>query len=165
MGIFGINIRRKYSTRLESSQIQEIFNRLNSRGGSPYFIQTGNDKVFLSLPLSIRKWWSPELSISMENDKERNETLIRELTGPNPSTFSFAFFCIIGGAVVLLFALLLAFSQISLGMSPGSAFIASIIAFSFISIIWSIILYGRMKSRKDCHELQEYMMEVIKKHE
>ena len=45
-------------------------------------------------------------------------SMIKKVTGPNPGTFTFAMFVIIGALVIFFFALMFAFSQIQLNTSP-----------------------------------------------
>ncbi len=62
-------------------------------------------------------YWSPQLSLSLENTEEG--TLIRGLYGPNPHVWALFLFGYAAIGILILFIGIIGFSQRSLGLSSG----------------------------------------------
>jgi len=87
--------------------------------------------------------------------------MIREVTGPNPATFTLAMFVIIFAIVIFFFALMFAFSQIQLGTSPliSLLVIAGSATITFLVIV--ILGWGRKKAHAQMEEMKDFVKEVL----
>ena len=72
------------------------------------------DFIILKIPQGERHFWSPQLSLSLE--EEQGKTLIRGLYGPNPSVWAIFFFGYAALGILGLFAAIIGFSRMSLGL-------------------------------------------------
>lgn len=70
--------------------------------------------IVLKIPLSERHYWSPQLSLSLEDHEEG--TLIRGLYGPNPTVWAMFTFGYSALGLIGLFVAIIGFSKKSLGM-------------------------------------------------
>ena len=70
--------------------------------------------IVLEIPPSERHYWSPQLSISLEEHEEG--TLIRGLYGPNPTVWAMFTFGYSAIGILALFAAIIGFSNLSLGL-------------------------------------------------
>lgn len=72
------------------------------------------DFVILKIPQEERHFWSPQLSLSLE--EEDGGTCIRGLYGPNPTVWAIFFFGYSVLGVLALFVGIIGFSRMSLGL-------------------------------------------------
>ena len=72
------------------------------------------DFIILKIPQAERHFWSPQLSLSLEEEEEEGHILIRGLYGPNPSVWAIFFFGYAALGILALFAGIIGFSRLSL---------------------------------------------------
>ena len=70
--------------------------------------------ITLRIPIPERHYWSPQLSLSLEEHEEG--TLVRGLYGPNPTVWAMFTFGYSAIALIALFIAIIGFSKRSLGM-------------------------------------------------
>jgi hypothetical protein len=94
---------------------------------------------------------------------EQSETgsLIREVIGPNPPVFTGTIFLLTGGSVVLMFAVMVALSQISLGLSSFWSLLVAGFSVFFILIVYGIVWAGRLKAGSQIQELRDFAQKVM----
>ena len=92
---------------------------------------TGFAKI--RIPLSERHYWSPQLTVMMEDLEEEEGTLIRGLYGPAPAVWTmFVFFyALIGFAIVVISVI--GFSRLSLDMSAKILWLVPVL---FVILLW-----------------------------
>ena len=162
-----MNIFSKLGIRMEESYhhpetpdniIERFTARLNDRTVSMVMRIVGNT-IFLKVPPRTSKWWSPELTVKIESKSEGS--VIKEVTGPNPGTFTLAMFVITLAIVIIFFALMFVFSQIQLGLPPLISLLiiggSSLIAF----LVLVILSWGRRKARPQMKEMKSFVSEII----
>jgi len=162
MGIFnnlGIRFRENYTHREKPDIILKKFKIKQIEGSSILDMQIAYHSVFIKVPDKIHKWWSPELTINIEEHEDGST--IKEVTGPNPGTFTLAMFVITGAIVIFFFALMFAFSQIQLGKSP----LVSLIVIAGSSIIAMLVIVvlgmGRRKAQSQIEMMKEFVEQVL----
>ncbi len=155
----GINIRRSYETSLAGDQVLNQFNEVKFTSNPDFVVRTGNDKIFVSYRNHLKKWWSPELTLTV--DAETDKTQIRELLGPHPATFTMTMFFLTGGVVIFGLAIMLAISQISLGISASISFITALAAILFMSGVYVFLLAGRIKGSQQMDFMRDFWQNRI----
>ena len=162
MSIFnnlGIRFREQYTHTEKPDVLRDRFRARKQEKNTSLIMQMAYHSVFLKIPADSHKWWSPELTVNIEEDK--NGSLIREVTGPNPGTFTLAMFVIISAIVIFFFALMFAFSQIQLGSSP----LISLLAIAGSALITFLVIvalgWGRKKAHAQGEEMKEFVREVL----
>ena len=164
MNIFnnlGIRFREQYTHTEKPDMLRDRFRDRKEEGNTSLVMQMAYHSVFLKIPADSHKWWSPELTVNIEEDKDGS--MIREVTGPNPGTFTLAMFVIIFAIVIFFFALMFAFSQIQLGTSPliSLLVIAGSAIITFLVIV--ILGWGRRKAHAQMEEMKDFVKEVLSK--
>lgn len=155
----GINIRRQYESCQSQEELLRRFRQKATSRPEGIDMQSGNDKVFVKFSKSSSMWYSPELTLTIEN--KQHGALIREVIGPNPATFTMTIFLLTGGLLVLFLALMIALSQISLGMSSQWSFTIAGISAAFSVLFYLFIWSGRYRAKKQISELKDFVEQVI----
>lgn len=156
---FGINIRRQYTLPVSQETILQRFRRYAGTKSALFHIHAGNDKVFLKIKDDESKWWSPELSLTVES--EGDGALVREVAGPNPSTFTMTIFLLTVGSTLLFLSLMVALSQLSLGLSYLWSLGIAGLAALFIMITYYVIWRGRKKAEGQILLLRKCVRQII----
>ncbi len=165
MGIFshlGIRFREDYFYPEKPDVLLELFRARQKEGSSPMPIQMAYHSVFIKMPAQSYKWWSPELTVNIEAHEKGSK--IKKVTGPNPGTFTLAMFVIIGALVILFFALMFAFSQIQLNMSPLISLIVIAASIAVEVIVIAILGWGRKKAQPQLKQMNDFVKEVLSVH-
>jgi hypothetical protein len=153
----GINIRQQYEIAVLQDVLLSRFNRIAESQQSGLIIHTGNDKVFVKLKES--SWYSPELTLTIE--AKEGGVIIREIVGPNPATFTMTIFLLTGGLMVFFLAIMIALSQLSLGMSTLWSFIVASSAGLFSVIVYFFIWSGRYRAGGQIQRLKTFVQGVM----
>ena len=162
MGIFsqlGIRFREHYIKQEKPDVLLERFKTKRKEGGSSLDIQIIYQSVFLKIPARSNKWWSPELTVNI--DEHENGSSINEVTGPNPGTFTLAMFVIIGAIVIFFFALMVALSQIQLGTSPLISLLVILGSVIVTLLVIAILGWGRKKAQPQMEVMKDFVKEVL----
>ena len=162
MGIFnnlGIRFREIEMHKEHPDVLLERYKLKKKEGVAGIDMQIVYHSVFLKIPHADHKWWSPELTVNIEEHEEG--ALIRKVTGPNPGTFTFAMFVIIGAITIFFFALMFAFSQIQLSVSAtGSLLVVG--GSVVVAVLMVMILgWGRKKAEGQMKVLQDFADKVL----
>ncbi len=115
--------------------------------------------AILRMPEKEQRYWSPELSIDVE--EHENGTLVRCIIGPKPSVWtmfaSFYGLSIFIGLMGLMFGL----SQWSLGMEPHG-FWAVLVSVLLAIIAYGIALIGQRLSHEQIGQLRSFLEHTLK---
>jgi len=155
----GIRFREQYYHTEKPDILLSRFRAKQLEGTSTLDIQVIYQSVFMKIPTMSNKWWSPELTVNI--DEHEKGSRIIEVTGPNPGTFTLAMFVIICAIVIFFFALMVALSQIQLGISPlASLFVISGAVIVTLSVI-AILGWGRKKAQPQMEVMKDIVKEVL----
>jgi len=99
------------------------------------------------------------MTLRLEN--EGSETTIHESVGPNSSMFTLAMFFVILGSVVLLAALMMSLSQMTIGEQPLLALVVTLFSGLLILVTFGVLAVGRMKAVEQVTRLREFVGSVI----
>jgi hypothetical protein len=162
MGIFNrLGIRfRELETHPENHDVllQRFKERMKS-GHPDVEMQIAYHSVFIKVPQKDHKWWSPELTVNIEEHNGGSQ--LRKVTGPNPGTFTLAMFVISGALVIFFFALMFAFSQIQLNTSPLISLLV-IVGSVLIALLTILVLgWGRKKANPQMEIMNAFVREVL----
>lgn len=156
----GIKFRQQYDVPQSQQTLLSKFMLKLKNPGIPYQMQIAGDKVFIKVPKEKHHWWSPELLLTIEKS-ENDTSTVKEVIGPNPPVFMLSMFLITGGGVISLFALIVAISQLGLGMASQLSFIISIVALILIVATLLFMALGRKKARPHMEELRKFAGETM----
>ncbi len=154
-----INIRRTYShTDSQDSLIKKLHGKQGARE-NPFTLQIANHLISVSVKAGEHRWWSPEMTLRLEEDE--NKTTIFETIGPNPSMFTLSMFFVILGSVGFLASLMWALSLMAVGESSITAWILNFLSGILIVSIFGILALGRIKAADQVANLRQFMSEMI----
>ncbi len=162
-----MNIFSKLGIRMEESSfhpkipddiIKRFTTRKNNYTDSIEMRIVGNT-VFLKVPPGANKWWSPELTLRIELKPEGS--IVKEIAGPNPGTFTLAMFVIIAAIVIIFFALMFVFSQIQLGLPPLISLLVIGGSSLIVLLVLVILSWGRRKAKPQMKEMKNFVSDVI----
>lgn len=111
--------------------------------------------VVLRIPIEKQHYWSPQLSLTVEQDGEEG-TLIRGLYGPRPSVWLMFVFLYSSLGTISLFVAITGFSQLSLGM-PAPALWALPIAAAIAIVLFLFAKAGERLGKEEMHRLRNFM--------
>jgi len=154
-----INIRRNYERDETPSDLMSRFEALENSGEEAFVIQVASHLVALNVREDDRHWWSPELSLSMEDLD--SGTRLYEVIGPNPSIFTLAMFFIILGGVGFIASATWAFSLMSVGESSVLAWVVNFLSGGLIGTTFAILAIGRIKAADQVACLRTYLAEIL----
>jgi hypothetical protein len=114
--------------------------------------------ITLLIPFDERHYWSPQLSIDIEEHEEGS--LLRGLYGPKPSVWLMFMFLYSLLGVIALFVAITGFSQYSLGMPAPVLWVLPVAA------VIALFLYisaktGERLGRDQMHQLHYFLDEVL----
>ena len=157
----GIRFRELEEHPEKPDVLLERFKAKKKEGISEVEMQFAYHSVFIKVPREIHKWWSPELTVNIEEHK--SGSLIRKITGPNPGTFTFAMFVISFALTIFFFALMFAFSQIQLNLSPVLSILVTVGSLIIAVAVIAILGWGRRKAHPQINLMNNYISEILKK--
>lgn len=163
MGIFnhlGIRFREIELNTEKPDVLLERFKDKMKEGSSKLEMQIAYHSVFIKVPRKMHKWWSPELTVNIE--EHENGSLIRKVTGPNPGTFTLAMFFITSAITFFIFALMFAFSQIQLNLSPMISLLVTLACAAVAIIVIAILGWGRKKAHPQISIMNKFVHEIMK---
>lgn len=155
----GINIRRNYRYNDSHDVLVEKFTSLQQAEEKSFILQIANDLISLNINKEQQRWWSPEMTLRLEN--EGNETVIYEVVGPNSSIFTLAMFFVMLGSVTFLAALMMSLSQFHIGESPIQALVVTFFSGLLILVTFAGLAMGRMKAAGQVSQLRQFVGDVI----
>lgn len=113
----------------------------------------------LRLPPEVQHYWSPQLSLSLE-ELDEGGTLIRGLYGPRGAVWTmFVFFyAVIGFAIVVLS--MMGLSNLSLDKPAGILWLVPVLILAFLSI-YIVADLGKRKGRDQMIVIHRFLEECI----
>ena len=112
--------------------------------------------IVLRIPIERQHYWSPRLSLTLEEETAGGSTLIRGLFGPRPSVWLLFVFLYSSIGVISLFVAITGFSQLSLGMSAPALWalpVAAVIALG----LYLAAKAGERLGREEMYVLKNFM--------
>jgi hypothetical protein len=130
--IHQVRPRFRVETKISMSELTDRINTALKSGSAPCrgFVKNGHGR--LTIPPQDQHYWSPQLSLSME--EEDGTTIIRGLYGPRPTVWTmFVFFYAAIGFAILIISLIGA-SYVTLEKSASILWAVPILVVVFLSL-------------------------------
>jgi hypothetical protein len=128
-----IRPRFKQSSKLDMEELQTKIRTLLDAEGAQCTGTMITGHIVLRIPIEDRHFWSPQLSLSLEDlDEPAGGTLIRGLYGPNPTVWALFAFGYSAIGFMALFISIIGFSQKNLGQAAP---ILWVLPFLFLGVI------------------------------
>ena len=158
MTSFRIRPRFKITSYLSPIEIQQrIKNRLKTHPNEctgkviPHFI-------LLKIPLENQHYWSPQLSLQLE--EEEGITVIRGLYGPNPNVWSLFTFGYATMGILSLFVSIIGTSKLSLGKNAYELWTLPIFAIGII-LLYISSQVGQKLGAEETFTIHHFLEEAL----
>lgn len=117
--------------------------------------------IVLKIPAKDRHFWSPQLSVSFEN--EEGTTIIRGLYGPDPAIWAFFFY---GRAVVGIIAMMIAIAGLSEWWLHDDLTYFALLPLCLIAAaaLWAIARFGRKIGEPQTLILHHFFEDAVGAH-
>ena len=123
-----LRIRPRFSQIISEPQVK-IEERMKTKLKEPDIDCVGRvipGFIVLKIPQSERHYWSPQLSLSLEEHEEG--TLVRGLYGPNPTVWAMFTFGYSALGLIALFIAIIGSSKVSLGLEAPILWVLPVLA-------------------------------------
>lgn len=137
---------------------EEAESRIKLRFNSPHNFESSFVKghYILRIPANRRRYWSPQMDISVYYDDYSETTQVRCLMAPAPAVWTmFMFFYGFAGFGVL-FGLIIGSSQYTLQKHPWGFWMAAI-CFVVMAVLFVIAQFGKRISRPEMQEFRNFI--------
>ncbi|MEM6262222.1 MAG: hypothetical protein AAGI38_06930 [Bacteroidota bacterium] len=144
---------------LTSDQISQRLQRRIQEEGAPFKGTFIRDYVVLRVQEEDRHFWSPQLSLSME-EAEEGGTLIYGLYGPNPTIWVLMLFGYSVLGIFLMFGAIIGFAQMNLGKDAPILYALPIFIAGIIGL-YMVGQTGQKLGAEQTFELKQFYEETI----
>ena len=155
-----IELRPRFERRSDLAAedvIQRLEQALTTPGSGVHGVVV-HGRVYLSIPKEDQHFWSPQLSLEFE--KEGEETQIKALFGPNPNVWlMFIFFYFFLGFLALV-VLIIGGSRWNLGLSAGILWFLPILL-GLIALAFFSARAGQKLAKDQMWHLYDFMNHAL----
>ena len=141
--------------------MQELAERIRKTGKEANLIIQGkieNGHANILLPSTEQKYWTPQLSLSMEEFE--GQTIVRGSYSPRPTVWTmFVFFYSVIGLAALVISVI-GYSMMSLGKSGAILLWVPILFVIFLSLFLTARI-GQNLAKDQLHRLHEFVEKLI----
>ncbi|TXB62644.1 hypothetical protein [Phaeodactylibacter luteus] len=116
------------------------------------------DHVVLRIPVGEQHYWSPQLSLTFEQQEE--QTLIRGLYGPRSSVWLMFVFLYSTLGAISLFVSITGFSQLSLGIAAPVLWVLPVAGVLALLLFFSAKA-GERLGRAEMHRLRGCLLDIL----
>jgi len=156
---YKIKYRKQYDLGEKPEVFIERFRTFLEQTSLPINGKVVHQNVFLQIDQTEKHYWSPEMTITIENENDKAN--VREVLGPNPSVFTLTMFLIFFAGTLFLFSLMFLLSQITLNMDTSLTWAIIGLCFILFFIISLFMFIGRIKAKPQMVMLREFVEEVL----
>ncbi len=161
MTSFRIRPRFKHVSEKSMELIQEKIKNSLKQPGATCKGRVIPGHVILKIPLEDQHYWSPQLSLSLEELEEPEEgVLIRGLYGPNPNVWAMFAFGYAGLGFMSLFVSIIGFSRMSLDLPAPVLWFLPFFALGF-AVLYIIAQTGQKIGVEQTFILHHFFEEAI----
>ncbi len=129
------------------------------REDAPCRARIVHDHVTIYIPTEKQHYWSPQLSLSIDEDKDG--CLIRGLYGPRPTVWTMFVFFYSSIAFAMLFVVIFGLSYISLGKPAHILWLVPLLLLIFLSL-YRVSYQGQKLGRDEMIMLHKFLESCIR---
>ncbi len=155
-----IRLRPRFRNTVDIAP-EDLIKRLNEAIKAPKSVCRGviiDNHIILKMPLSEQHYWSPQLSLELENTEDG--TLIRGLFGPKPAVWTMFMFFYAAVGFFTLMGLMYGMSQLLIHHAPWALWSVPI-GLLLLLVIHLIAQTGRSLGREQMIILRNFYMETL----
>lgn len=153
-----IRPRFSFETHHSLKEISDNISLATHRQGAPCKARIVHDHIVLYFPADKQHYWSPQLSLSIEENNKGS--LVRGLYGPRPSVWTMFVFFYSSIGFALLFLLIFAASYISLGKPAHMLWLAPVLILILFSL-FRVSSQGQKLARDEMTTLHNFLRDCL----
>lgn len=154
-----IRPRFKFRSRYSLSEIVDRITIGIHDDKAPCKARIVHDHIVLFFPTNKQHYWSPQLSLSIE--EEEQGSLIRGLYGPRPSVWTMFVFFYSFIAFAILFVSIFGFSYMSMGRSGNVLWLIPVLIIIFLSL-YRVSSTGKKLGKDEMRTLHKFLESCIR---
>ena len=156
--VYRVRPRFKVETSFTVDELTEKINRALSKENSPCKGKVKYGYGTLSLPIHEQHYWSPQLSVTLEEDEKA--TIIRGLYGPRPAVWTmFVFFYALLGFAICIISIV-GLSNVSMDKSGTILWLVPVLIILFLSL-YLVSYSGQKLGHKQIEILYAFVEDSI----
>ncbi len=157
---FHIRPRFKVETPLSKEEIRALFSKRLKAPDAPCSGKIRGDYIALFPKAKDKHYWSPHLSITIDDNEIEGKHLLRGLYGPSPSVWSMFMLFYVFLSVMLLIVMVVGFGNRSLGLSSVILWLVPVILIVILSL-YLIAYFGQKKGHDQIEMIHGFLEEVL----
>jgi len=152
--------RFQLQTRLTANEIVERFRTQLSRPDCPVVGKAHRVYISLMLPEEEQHYWSPRLTITLEDLEDENARLLRGVYGPRPAVWTmFVFFYFVIG-ILVVFISIIGSSNLALGNSGAILWWVPVLL-TVLASLYLVSRFGERLGREHMVILHRFVEETL----
>lgn len=144
----------------EEASVLDKFKTQFAKEECKYCGKIVNHHVVIDVPKEEDHFWSPQLHLEVEKDKE-DKTIVKGLFGPKPTVWTLFMFVHFAVAIAFFIFLVIAYSKWSLKGDYTFAMIMSITMVILWFVLYAMGQLGKKKGYRQMLELDDFMKKVL----
>lgn len=153
---YRVRPRFQVVTKDTFEQLEEKVSKALNNGNAPCKGRVNPGYITLYLPTEDQHYWSPQLSITMDEAEEG--TLLRGLYGPRPAVWTmFVFFYALLGFAILIIGII-GMANLSLEKSGAVLWLVPLLVIAFLSL-YLVAFFGQKASHDQMLTLHQFLEE------
>ncbi len=157
---FHIRPRFKVETTLSKEEICALFDKHLSALDAPCKGTVRGSYIALFPKEEDRHYWSPHLSITLDEVEEKDMRMLRGLYGPHPSVWSMFMLFYVFLSVMLLIVTIVGLANMSLGLSAMILWLVPVGLILFLTL-YLIAYYGQKKGHDQVEIIHHFLETVL----
>lgn len=159
MSAFEMRPRFKLSTALNKQTFKDLISKNAEMPGSCCRISVSENHVFVRVPEEKRHYWSPFLTLEMQ--EQDNSLELKGLFGPSPAVWTMFVFFYTGVAFIGMIGLFYGLSQWTLNMRPTGFWLVPITIILEVAL-FAISRTGQKLAHSQMQEIFNFLKDTIK---
>jgi len=158
MSSFRLRPRFKHFTNLSPAEIENMVKEEKVENGTGYEINMLAGHVSFKVPIKKRNFWSPELTLSIEEGEDK--TVIRGFYGPNPTTWALFTYGYVILGILSLFVGMWALAKITLN-KPAPELWLLLVFVLLASVLYVVAQFGQKLGAEQMYKLHFFYESVL----
>lgn len=154
--------RFKFNVNADNESLLTLFEN-TSKAQSNFIVTRVDDHVFIKIPKIKQHFWSPQLHLEINEDEDKQKSIIYGLFGPNPTVWTmFMFFHFVVAGFFIGFAI-----WAYVNWSLNSNYAVQLFVTLLMIVIWFALYFsgrlGKKAGMEQMHELHHFMRDTLRR--
>lgn len=154
--------RFKFNVNADNESLLTLLEN-TSKAQSNFIVTRVDDHVFIKIPKIKQHFWSPQLHLEINEDEDKQKSIIYGLFGPNPTVWTmFMFFHFVVAGFFIGFAI-----WAYVNWSLNSNYAVQLFVTLLMIVIWFALYFsgrlGKKAGMEQMHELHHFMRDTLRR--